>query len=320
MSDNPLLKKIQLPGKRFRLPSRGLFYINGELDDSVEGGEIEVFSMTTSDEVTLRSPEFLFTGESIERVFLRCVPEIKKPLELLSKDVDYVLACLRIVSYGGIYNITTRCPRCEELQKLSNGVKYDEFMKEVEGKAKEQNVPMDLAITDDKVVTRIKAINGRKSNEQTYPIDLNGIVLNATTEIDADDYVNYTTELSNGQHVQLCPITMDSSVAAYQFQNADNNLDLTMMEDFLSFIISCSVQSIDGVTDRDQIQEWAKNLPVKLKDEIETAMSKVKTWGTDFTYSVTCKTEGCGHSRNISTLLNPITFFMTPSKSEEPVS
>ena len=167
MSDNPLLKKIQLPGKRFRLPSRGLFYINGELDENVKEGEIEIFSMTTSDEVTLRSPEFLFSGEAIERVFLRCVPEIKKPLELLSKDVDFVLACLRIVSYGGTYNITTRCPQCEELQQMSNSLKYDEFMVEVKAKAKAQKVPMDLVMTDEKVKTRINAINGRKSNEQT---------------------------------------------------------------------------------------------------------------------------------------------------------
>ena len=113
---------------------------------------------------------------------------------------------------------------------------------------------------------------------------------------------------------------MDSSVAAYQFQNEENDLNLTMMEDFLSFVISCTVQSIDGISDREQIQEWAKNLPVALKGEIEDAISKVHDWGTDFTYSVTCQSDDCDHTRNISTLLNPITFFMTPSKSEESVS
>ena len=82
--ENALLNKIKLPGKRFRLPSLGLFYNDGELDDSVENGEIEVFSMTALDEISLRSPEFLFSGEAIERVFKRCIPEVKKALRLLA--------------------------------------------------------------------------------------------------------------------------------------------------------------------------------------------------------------------------------------------
>lgn len=320
MSDNPLLKSLQLPGKRFRLPSRGLFYTNGELDESVNDGEVEVFSMTTVDEVTLRSPEFLFTGESIDRVFKRCVPDIKKPLELLSKDVDFILACLRIVSYGGVYNIKTRCPECESLQQRHNSLKYEEFMDEVKIKADAQNVPFESALVDEKVNIRGKAILAKKSNEHTYSIDLNGIVLNATAEIDDNDYAKYKTTLSNGQEVQLCPITMDSSVAAYQFQNEENNIDLTKMEDFLSFLISCTVQRVDAVTNREHIQEWAKGLPVSIKEEIEDATSKVKKWGTDFSYTVICQNETCKHSRNISTMLNPITFFMTPSKSEESAS
>ncbi len=313
-NDNPLLQKLKLPGKRFRLPSRGLFYSNGEIDESVQDGEVEVFSMTTIDEVTLRSPEFLFTGEAIERVFRRCIPDILKPLELLSKDVDFLLACLRIVSYGGTYNITTRCPECEDIQQRINTSKLDEFMKEVETKAEEQNVAMELALIDEKVQTKINIIKGKKSNEHTYSIDLNGIVLNATTEIDDEDFKLYYVDLSNGQSVTLCPMTMASSVAAYQFQNDEKNLDLNKIEEFLSFLIACTVKKIDGITDKTMIQEWAKILPVELKREIEDTTSKVKEYGTDFSYTVECQLETCNHSRNISTLLNPITFFMTPSE------
>ena len=312
MSDNPLLKKIQLPGKKFRLPSRGLFYVNGELSDAVQDGELEVFSMATIDEVTLRSPEFLFSGEAIERVFKRCIPDVNEPLKLLSKDVDFLLACLRVVSYGNSYSINTRCPECEELQQKQNIIKYNEFEKEVRTKAEEQDIPFELAMVDEKVQTRIKVINGKKSKEHSYSIDLNGIVVNATTEIDDTEKEKYQVTLSNGQLVKLRPITMDSSVAAYQFQNEDNTRDLTVAEEFLSFIMSCTVMSVDDITDINLIQEWAKVLPVQLKEEMEAATAKLATWGTDFSYTVSC--DECGHSRNISTLLNPITFFMTPSK------
>jgi hypothetical protein len=116
-NQNPLLQKIKIPGKRFRLPSRGLFYTQGELEDGVVDGEIIVYPMTSIDEMYLRSPELLFNGEAIDIVIKRCCPEIKKPLQLVSKDVDFILACLRVVSYGNSYTIKTKCPKCEELTK-----------------------------------------------------------------------------------------------------------------------------------------------------------------------------------------------------------
>ena len=56
MSNNPLLQKIRLPGRIFQLPSRGLFYKNGELDESVKNGEIHVslrYGKALKDKITL---------------------------------------------------------------------------------------------------------------------------------------------------------------------------------------------------------------------------------------------------------------------------
>lgn len=312
--ENPLLKKITLPGKRFRMPSRGLFYKDGEIDDNVENGEVEVFSMTTIDEMALRSPEFLYSGEAIERVFSRCIPEIKKPLSLLAKDVDYLLACLRVVSYGGTYQIYTRCPECEEKQQKKNSLAYTTFMQEVTEKAKEQNIDLDAALLDDKVQRKINSINDKQSDEQIYNIDLMGILQNNTTEINENEYEKYTVILSNAQKVQITPLKMDSSVAALQFQNEDKTLDLTYIEEFVSFILSCTVLSVDDIQDRDLIKEWAKALPINLKGEIDKNTNALNDWGTDFSYNVVCKNDGCDHERNVSTLLNPITFFMKPSE------
>lgn len=312
--ENPLLKKITLPGKRFRMPSRGLFYKDGEIDDNVENGEVEVFSMTTIDEMALRSPEFLFSGEAIERVFSRCIPEIKKPLRLLAKDVDYLLACLRVVSYGGTYQINTRCPECEEKQQKKNSLAYTAFMQEVTEKAKEQNIDLDAALLDDKVQRKINSINDKQSDEQIYNIDLMGILQNNTTEIDENEYEKYTVILSNSQKVQITPLKMDSSVAALQFQNEDKTLDLTYIEEFVSFILACTVLSVDDIHERDLIEEWAKALPINLKGEIDKNTNALNDWGTDFSYTVVCKNDDCDHERNVSTLLNPITFFMKPSR------
>ncbi len=320
-TENPLLAKIKLPGQRFRLPSRGLFYTDGELHEEVVDGEVEVFSMTTIDEIALRSPEFLFTGEAIERVFNRCIPDIIKPLRLLSKDVDFMLACLRIVSYGGAYQITTHCPQCEIVQVELNNTKREEFLSEVQEKATIQEVPFELALEDAKVKARLKTIEAKQTDEQTYTVDLKGIVNNNTVEILDEEFKSgYVITLSNGQELKLMPIRQDSAVAVYQFQNNNNDLDLTAVEEFVAFMLASTILSVDGITNWEMICEWAKELPLDLKHEMEETINKLNVWGTDFTYNIVCQNNECSHERNISTLLNPITFFMKPSKSEAPNS
>lgn len=99
-SSNPLLDKLRIPGATYRLPSQGIFYTNGELDPSVKNGEVEVYPMTAMDEIIISTPDKLLSGKAITEVFSRCIPQILKPSQLLSKDVDYLMCCLRLVTFG----------------------------------------------------------------------------------------------------------------------------------------------------------------------------------------------------------------------------
>lgn len=103
---NPLLERLQLPGETFRIPSQGLFYHSGELSEETTNGEVHVFPMTTVDELMFRTPDLLFSGKAIEIVFGRCIPQVKKPLEMLMKDIDYLLTCMRLVTYGPTMSIS----------------------------------------------------------------------------------------------------------------------------------------------------------------------------------------------------------------------
>jgi len=108
MSDhsNPLLQRLQIPGETFRLPSQGLFYTNGELTDDVADGEVHVYPMTAFDEILFKTPDMLLSGKAVDEVFKRCIPQIVKPRELLSKDVDYLITCLRVITYGPDITLT----------------------------------------------------------------------------------------------------------------------------------------------------------------------------------------------------------------------
>lgn len=105
---NPLLAQLKLPGRIFQLPSRGIFYKNGELDASIKDGEIHAQPLSAFDEINLKNPDQLFSGEAINTVFKTCARGIEKPSELLAKDVDAMMMFLRVVTYGPNYEFSTK--------------------------------------------------------------------------------------------------------------------------------------------------------------------------------------------------------------------
>lgn len=126
---NPLLDKIQMPGETFALPSGGLFYAEGVLDPSVKDAEVHVHPMTAIDEIILKTPDLLFSGEAIKQVFGRCVPQIMNTGALLSKDVDFLLVCLRKVSYGNTMTVTY-VHNCENAKRHSYQIDITQFIKQ----------------------------------------------------------------------------------------------------------------------------------------------------------------------------------------------
>lgn len=105
---NPLLASIKLPGRIFQLPSKGLFYKNGELADNIKEGEIHVRPMSAMDEINMKNPDQLFSGEAVNTVFKTCIQGVEKPSQLLSKDVDAIMMFLRTVTYGPNFEFTAK--------------------------------------------------------------------------------------------------------------------------------------------------------------------------------------------------------------------
>lgn len=114
--ENPLLGRARMPGGTFMLPSQGLFYKNDELSPDVKDGEVHIHPMTTLDEIILKTPDKLFSGDGIVEVFKRCIPQINDPMQLLAKDVDFLMVCLRKVTYGDDMEVTYThdCESAEE--------------------------------------------------------------------------------------------------------------------------------------------------------------------------------------------------------------
>lgn len=102
---NPLLQKIKMPGRIFKLPSGGYLYKNGEISDSCKDGEVHVRPMSALAEIKMKNPDMLFSGLAVREVLAECVEEIRNPMELFGRDIDALLCYLRVVTYGPKFRV-----------------------------------------------------------------------------------------------------------------------------------------------------------------------------------------------------------------------
>lgn len=112
-SSNPLKKHFRNPAMYLKLPSGGLFWKEGSIELD-EQGQLPVYPMTTQDEITLKIPDALMSGDAVVTVIRSCIPGIKDPWSMPSIDVDAVLIAIRIASYGDEMTFETTCPHCKE--------------------------------------------------------------------------------------------------------------------------------------------------------------------------------------------------------------
>lgn len=108
------LQKYKRQPKLFvDLPSQGKWYDNTIIQD----GKVEslaVFGMTAMDEILLKTPDALFSGEATAQVIKSCVPSILDPWRLVGYDIDFILIAIRIATYGENLPVQVECPSCKQ--------------------------------------------------------------------------------------------------------------------------------------------------------------------------------------------------------------
>lgn len=270
---NPLLSRGRLPGETFRLPSRGVFYNNNELDDSVIDGEVHIHSMTAIDEINIASPSKLFSGEGVAEVIQRCIPSIKKPMDLLAQDVDFIMMCLRKVSYGPNFEFRREHTECTVKVQDDDGV----------------DLPPSMHRYD---------INIEKLIKQTKEID-------ATT-------VNtlYRIELDNNQVIRMQPIRFRAYVVIMQAitqTSEESELTETDQANMLLDQISGMINSVDEIDDPHMIREWLSVIsPAQIKN-ISTSIADMAVWGPNTKTKVKCV--DCKKKMEVDLPTNPLVLF-----------
>lgn len=96
---NPLSGFMRQPKIYIRLPSGGEFWPAGSLEQT-ETGEFPVFSMTAKDELMLKIPDAIMSGQAVVDVVQHCIPNIKNAWAIPSIDLDVILIAIRLATYG----------------------------------------------------------------------------------------------------------------------------------------------------------------------------------------------------------------------------
>jgi len=113
---NPLSSYMRTPQIYFSLPSKGKYYGVNAIDMPING-ELPVLSMSTRDELILKSPDALMNGQAVVDVIQHCIPSIKNAWEMPIVDLDTALISIRIASYGEQMGYSSTCPECKEFSE-----------------------------------------------------------------------------------------------------------------------------------------------------------------------------------------------------------
>lgn len=110
MSGNPLQQYFRQPKIFVGLPSKGAYNPPGSLDGDVSN--MPVFGMTGMDEIIMKTPDALISGESTVKVIQSCCPSIKDAWKVSSLDANLIFAAIKIATFGNQLTVGHKCPNC----------------------------------------------------------------------------------------------------------------------------------------------------------------------------------------------------------------
>jgi hypothetical protein len=117
----------------------------------------------------------------------------------------------------------------------------------------------------------------------------------------------FTATMPNGQVVRVHPVKFDHMIKLFQMNLGKTEYTSEDTKKNLVFNLTSVIDSVDGITDKGQIEEWIKALSTPYHNRITEAIERTNEWGP--AQSTTLKCRDCGETMPIELPLNPISFF-----------
>jgi hypothetical protein len=272
MPQNPLQQYFRQPKIFISLPSQGVYNKLGTIQG--DSTNLPVCAMTGMDEIILKTPDALLSGESSVKVIESCCTGIKDAWDLSILDTTLIFTAMRIATFGNTMSVENTCANCntENEYDLDLSKIIEHFMK-----VKYNN----------KIVLKDLVINIRPLNYE-----------------ESTDFSIMNFKLQQ-QLSQVDSITDDA-----ERQTFINKLFKELAE-VRTKIYILSVESVEigttVVTERSFIEEWMNNCEKSVFDAISEQIEKNREDWRIPAYKVQCSS--CNHNVDLRIELDQSNFF-----------
>jgi hypothetical protein len=272
MAENPLKQFFRQPKVFVTLPSGGLYNKPSTLNGSPEN--MPVYGMTGMDEILIKTPDALLSGESTIRVIQSCCPSIADAWDVSNLDIDALLVAIRIATYGNIMSITHVCSNC------STDNNYDIELGKYLDHFSHCNFDADVVVGDLKI--KLKPLNYREATN----FNLENFAIQKR--------LNQVVEMPNGD---------DKSKAMTDIFD-----DLGKLQNKVTLSSIQQVETPVGiVTEFSYIKEWLDNCDKSVFDAIKQIINKNGDEWRVPDHATKC--DNCGYESTIAIELDQSSFF-----------
>ena len=245
---NPLETYFRQPAIYITLPSKGEYYPPDTLTFN-ENKEIAVYPMTAKDEIVMKTPDALLTGQSTVDVIQSCIPAIKDAWKIPSIDIDTILIAIRIATYGE--EMPVSIPITEIKESLSASVNLTNALESVNG-----HVPNTELILPSGIKVKIKPIDYAMMSRQAMRVYDEQRMVKTVQDSELDD------ETKTKKYMEVF-----TKVAMYSVDEMISSID--------------TIHTPDGkqVTEQGYITEFVQNMDVSTSKLIKQKIDEIRKTG-----------------------------------------
>jgi len=220
---SPLTKYQRQPKQYIDLPSKGKWYTPGALE---KHEELEVYSMTASDEIATKTPDALLSGNSTANIIKNCVPSIRDPWQVPMVDIYTILSAIRMASYSDAISLTDTCTKCSEENT------YEIGLQGIIGHLGNQTYTTDIEVLDMKFEVRpltYKEFNA--VNKENFKLQRR--MMQDIPKIENDDSKGEEAQKIYDKLAELKANTVISSIAKVVTEDGEEETDIHAIADFI---------------------------------------------------------------------------------------
>lgn len=269
---NPLQQYFRQPKIYMKLPSGGLFSKTGTFQGDL--ARMPVYGMTGMDEIILKTPDALLSGESTAKVIESCCSSINNAWEISTLDTNAILAAIRIATYGPILSVKHTCIQCEHENEYD--IDLNQIM-EFYGNCKYDN-----KVVLDNMTIKLQPLTYRLSNEYSLK--------------------NFNLQQRLRQTEQIEDKTQQQEIINELFKE----LGVMQNEIYLASVEAIELKD-SVVTERQYIDEFLRNCDSEIFDAIKRKNEHNRdVWAMPL-FPVTCG--NCSAEAKLSVDLDESSFF-----------